>query len=277
MAEVDFFLVGPQRTGTSWCDSMLRRHPSLALPQNVKETTFFDKYYDRGIEWYEKHYDRAADSQLKGEVCTTYFDTIEARDRIKVHYPNAKIIIILRDPVSRTLSLHNHHLTKGRVVKDVHQAVKDMPRLLDSGRYSEFAKGWIEKFSEERVLFVNFDDIGAKPAEVLQKIFKFLDVDKIDIPQEVAQEKVGQGTTPKYPLLAKMIAQGASFLRKNNLHKVAQFGKSIGLTKVFGKGKKSNDDLEKEAEKKFIYNHLKEEISFAEEKLQQDLSHWHIK
>src|SRR4051812_6874199 len=52
-----FFVIGPPRTGTSWLHEVLSKRVSLSHP--TKETRFFDKHFDRGLEWYASHYRKA--------------------------------------------------------------------------------------------------------------------------------------------------------------------------------------------------------------------------
>jgi len=49
---LDFVGGGPQRTGSTWLDRVLRAHPALCLPENVKETKFFDQHFNKGLDWY---------------------------------------------------------------------------------------------------------------------------------------------------------------------------------------------------------------------------------
>ena len=44
----DFICIGAGRAGTSWLYEMLREHPEIFTARDIKETHFFDDYYDRG-------------------------------------------------------------------------------------------------------------------------------------------------------------------------------------------------------------------------------------
>ena len=60
--------VGPQRTGSTWLDVQLRRHPELALPAHVKETFFFDRHWSRGLDDYRAHFASGGPDALAPEA-----------------------------------------------------------------------------------------------------------------------------------------------------------------------------------------------------------------
>ena len=53
-----FLMVGCQRCGTTWIDAALRDHPEVYLPPD-KQSYFFDRHYERGIDWYLERFDAA--------------------------------------------------------------------------------------------------------------------------------------------------------------------------------------------------------------------------
>lgn len=111
--DLNFVAVGPQRTGTTWMYEMLRRHPKICVPEAVKETMFFDRYYERGLDWYRQYYREAGTDQLCGEVAPTYFDVPEVPARTQDISSGCTIFITLRNPVERARSLFLHNLKKG--------------------------------------------------------------------------------------------------------------------------------------------------------------------
>ena len=121
--QLSFLAVGPGRSGTTWLHEALSYHPGLCLPSNVKETMFFDRHHGKGLSWYADHFKHRLAGQLCGEEGPTYFQVPQAPERIKEANPQCRIIITIRDPVSRTLSGYRHHLSKGRVSGSLTKAV----------------------------------------------------------------------------------------------------------------------------------------------------------
>src|SRR6202166_3585681 len=75
--------VGPERTGTTWVHRVLEGH--VDLPYGVKETRFFTNFYDKGIDWYARHFRYATGERRVAEICPNYFFKTEALERIKTH------------------------------------------------------------------------------------------------------------------------------------------------------------------------------------------------
>jgi len=51
-----FVFIGPGRSGSTWMYELLRSHPDVCLGRGTKETLFFEKHYDRGVDWYESFF-----------------------------------------------------------------------------------------------------------------------------------------------------------------------------------------------------------------------------
>ena len=66
----DFIAVGQQRTGTTWLHKVLGGH--VGLP-TIKETDFFSKHYDKGLEWYGAFFGNCAADLPMGEIDPIYY------------------------------------------------------------------------------------------------------------------------------------------------------------------------------------------------------------
>ena len=98
----DFIAVGPPRTGTSWLHRAIAAN--VGRPRGLKETKYFTENYDKGLDWYSAFFrDYPSDLRI-AEICPQYFAFDEARERIRHHIPDCRIICTLRDPVERLYS-----------------------------------------------------------------------------------------------------------------------------------------------------------------------------
>src|SRR5258708_20436805 len=95
---------GPGRTGTTWLHRVLEGR--VDLPYGVKETQYFNTFYDKGINWYAHHFRYATGQRKIAEICPYFFHPL-APARIKTHIPNSRIITTLRDPVDHSFSAYN--------------------------------------------------------------------------------------------------------------------------------------------------------------------------
>jgi hypothetical protein len=80
---------GPGRTGTTWLHRVLEGR--VDLPYGVKETQFFNTFYDKGIDWYARHFRYATGERKIAEICPYFFHPL-APGRIKANIPNCRII-----------------------------------------------------------------------------------------------------------------------------------------------------------------------------------------
>lgn len=102
------FIVGAQRSATTYLYHLLAAHPEIEMARPTKpEPKFFitDALFERGLDYYQSTYfEGKPDAWLRGEKSTSYMETEKAAQRIAANYPQAKILFLLRDPVERAIS-----------------------------------------------------------------------------------------------------------------------------------------------------------------------------
>ena len=270
--EIKFFGIGPQRTASSWLDFMLREHDGIALPHQVKETMFFDQRYAKGMDWYLHHFNQAGD-RICGEIAPTYFDSKEALENVHRHYPNAKIIINVRNPIARCHSLFRHHLSKGRVPNDFAQALKKMPRILESGHYQQYCEAWEKQF-DGNVIYLVQEDIESEPLSVMQDVCEFIGAAPMENKPEFANEKINSATAPKSIVVAKVLSTTATLLRSLRLHSLVNAGKNLGLKKAYQGGKTPAPLTPENVE--FLSEYFNKDITWLENRLNRDFQSWLI-
>lgn len=120
----EVLIIGAQRCGTTSLYKYLAEHP-LFVPATLgtKGVHFFDTHYDRGMGWYRSHFPSSlyrrrfrathGADMLTGEGSPYYLFHPQVPYRIAEHLPQAKLIVILRDPVERAYSQWQHELSRG--------------------------------------------------------------------------------------------------------------------------------------------------------------------
>ena len=108
MSRQHVFIAGVMRSGTTYLATVLDEHPSINFAQPiVPERKFFllEQEFQKGKRYYESRY-FSPDSEISvyGEKTVHYSEHPEAIERIITWYPNAKFILILRNPVYRAVS-----------------------------------------------------------------------------------------------------------------------------------------------------------------------------
>jgi hypothetical protein len=230
-----FVCAGPQRTGSTWLHERLRPHPALAFPKDVKETFYFDRHFAKGPAWYAWHFRDAAPGALAGEIAPTYFDDAAAVARLRAHSPDARVVLTLREPLGRALSLFHHHLRKGRVPGAFAEAVGRIPQIETAGLYAEHVPRWLDAFGPERVLVLPLDDLAADPAGALVRVCAFLGVPPVEVTREVSY-RVNEASAPRFPWLAAAAARAVTALRGRRFHALVEAGKKLGLKRVYSGG-----------------------------------------
>lgn len=82
---------------------LLEENPDVSLPVGIKETFFFDRFYDSGLDWYLERFDFSDQTIRMVEVAPGYISVEEAFTRIQKVFPTARIMICVRDLVERTI------------------------------------------------------------------------------------------------------------------------------------------------------------------------------
>lgn len=103
----DFLIVGAQRAGTTSLYHRLLGHPDV-YPALAKEVHFFDRHFGLGTDWYRANFSPHLGSggHVTGEATPDYLAHPHAMRRVAEVAPDTKVIVLLRDPVTRALSHH---------------------------------------------------------------------------------------------------------------------------------------------------------------------------
>jgi hypothetical protein len=191
----DFIIAGAPRSGTGWLCSLLARHPQIGLAQPIApEPKFFlvDDLYEQGLAYYSKRWFADIDRAVKGEKSTNYLENAQCATRIAESLPKVKLIFLFRNPVDRAFSNYrwsrkNGHETEAfNVVLALDGKRETDPRLryarpfdyLSRGRYAELLRPFLDAFARDRILFLAFDDVLARPETVAATVHGFLGVER---------------------------------------------------------------------------------------------------
>lgn len=194
-ATPDVLLIGAPRCSTTSMFWALVAHPGIAVPWE-KEPHYFDAKFHRGSWWYRANFGLRAslrrNRQLAFEATPSLLPHPEAPGRVHGLCPDAKLLVLLRDPVERAhsewalfCSLGWEHREFEAVVRasldhgppspsDV--AVREAP-YLRSSRYVGHLDRWVELFGRERLLVLSFDVLVSDPSGTLRSVLRFLGLD----------------------------------------------------------------------------------------------------
>ncbi len=193
----DVICIGAQKTSTSWLHHVINVHPDMYVFPNSrpvtstnKEAHFWDWNRKRGVDWYRDLL-TPDDPARKSMDFTPEYAFLPPKDvaECKELNPGARIIYVLRDPLSRAISALRMHIKRetGDADPATHRtpfddAAMDMierARILEHSSYVANHARWARHYDD--VLVLNYEEILAEPRAVIGRIFDHLglDADKI--------------------------------------------------------------------------------------------------
>lgn len=211
----DFIGVGAQKSGTSWIFACLEEHPEICMP--VKEIHFFSKkkLYEKGLKWYKKQFKYCNSKHKIGEFSTTYLHSNEALNKIYLHYPNIKIIVSIRDPISRALSHFQNDIMAGSISKEAQffDLIVKKPEYWKRGLYHKKISWLFKKFGKDKVCVLFIEDAKENPQAFIRSIYKFLNVDKTFISSSL-NKKINVSNVPRFVRLGLFMDFISKIIRK---------------------------------------------------------------
>ena len=213
-----FLIAGTQKGGTGALYNYLRGHKEIYLPP-VKELHYYDKNYEKGLDWYLKFFKNADSDRYKaaGEATPIYMYLEEVPERIHRDFPDIKLIFILRHPVDRAYSHYWYVVARGAEPLSFEEAIeREEERLsrgdlmhrrlysyLDRGKYVVQLKRYRKYFSKDQMLIIFSKDLREKTVETVVKVLDFIGVSSDDkeyldyLENYLLKKRFNPGRSPK--------------------------------------------------------------------------------
>jgi hypothetical protein len=207
-----FLIIGAMKSGTSSLHNLLAHHPRVFIPRG--EVFFFDvddfeqhpDFFPHGrrgwvthdfegdlpryLDWYRGLFSGAEPGQLLGEDSTTYLASRLAPARVARLLPEAKLLVMLRDPVARAHSHYWHNVSRGRAIHTFEEALhQSSASYLTRGFYQEQLARWMGSCGPERLKVVFFEDFRDDPQAVLNGVLDFLGLERLVDVSEVSSHR----------------------------------------------------------------------------------------
>ena len=209
----DFIIIGAQRAGTTSLYNYLIAHPSVVAPF-MKEVHFFDVNFDKGLTWYRAHFPNYLHKYLvqvqrrrcvTGEASPYYLFHPHVPRRISEVLPQAKLIVLLRNPIDRAYSHYHHEVRSGREQRSFEAAIAQESEWLQDeiarmvadehyqshnhqcctyvsrGIYIDQLQRWMNYFSQEQMLILKSEDVNKNSPAAMSRVLAFLDLPKWEL------------------------------------------------------------------------------------------------
>ena len=181
----DFVGVGTQRCGTTWWHAQLVAHPGVEFEQGLhhKEVHFFDSLAGvdplapDDVERYARYFARPAAGGMTGEWTPRYMHDGWPIRQIHQAAPQARILVLLRDPVDRYASgyARENRLARERGEPGIHPAMVE--QQVARGFYAVQVERVLETFGRERVLILQYERCRTEYERQLERTYAFLGLD----------------------------------------------------------------------------------------------------
>ncbi|KAM8887575.1 heparan sulfate glucosamine 3-O-sulfotransferase 3A1-like [Synchiropus picturatus] len=203
-------IIGVKKGGTRALLEFLRVHPDIRAVG--AEPHFFDRNFDNGLEWYRDLMPKTLEGQITMEKTPSYFVTKEAPARISAMSRDTKLIVVVRDPVTRAISDYTQTLSKKPDIPSFESLTfkNRTTGLIDTswsaiqiGIYAKHLDNWLQYFPMEQILFVSGERLISDPAGELGRVQDFLGLKRI-----ITDKHFYFNQTKGFPCLKK--AEGSS-------------------------------------------------------------------
>lgn len=222
----NFLGLGVQKGGTTTLQRVLELHPGVFLPAS-KELHYFSLHFAAGEAWYRDQFAEAGFGQRCGEITPYYLFHPEAPMRVRALLPQARLIVLLRDPVERALSQYFHSRRLGLEPLPLEDAVAaEADRLqgaleqlrapdgrhrshqehsyLSRSRYEEQLPRWQVLFGAEQLLVLRSEDLFEQPQGVWDRVLRFLELDPVPLPELAEPANAGRGEAADVSLTIRL-------------------------------------------------------------------------
>uniref|UniRef100_A0A3P9K954 Sulfotransferase n=1 Tax=Oryzias latipes TaxID=8090 RepID=A0A3P9K954_ORYLA len=179
-------IIGVKKGGTRALLEALRVHPDVRAVGN--EPHFFDRNYEKGLDWYRDLMPSTLEGQITMEKTPSYFVTNHAPKRIHSMAKDIKLIIVVRNPVTRAISDYTQTLSKKPEIPTFEVlAFKNRTLgLIDAswsalriGIYALHLESWMQYFPLSQMHFVSGERLIVDPGGEMAKVQDFLGLKRI--------------------------------------------------------------------------------------------------
>ena len=289
----NFLIIGAAKGGTTSLYYYLSQHPQIYMSP-LKEPRFFAlegekldfQNPDRSINYtsittledYRQLFAEVKDEIAIGEASPLYLYSSKAIEKIAHYVPQAKLIVILRNPVDRAYSCYKHLISfesdsfanaLKQEDKRIAQNWAHLWHYKQGGYYYRQLKGYFERFEREQIKVYLFDDLKSNPLGLVQDLFAFLEVDRSFVP-DLTYKNVSNN--PKVKVLQNVV-NGRHFLRSASKAVVPENLRKIAAKKIRSWNSQKFDSMADDVKQQLMEDY-REDILKLQDLIGKDLSHW---
>lgn len=184
----DFVILGAQKSASTLLQHHLAQHPDVEMVE-PEVRLFEDPDYEHFSPGRLAAMFTGHPSRLRGIKRPDYLGRSEVPERIRRHLPEARLLAVLRNPVSRAVSAYFHYvrhgfapllpldtaflqLLEGRLLRSWPRTAE----ILEYGRYGEHLTRYVSLFGPDRLLVLSQESLVSDTEQALVDVHSFLEL-----------------------------------------------------------------------------------------------------
>ncbi len=293
----DFLVIGAARAGTTALHAYLRQHPQVFMPV-LKEPNFFAfqgetlnckgpgaEYINNSLtdaKAYGALFAKAPPGAILGEASPLYLYSERAAGRILHTVPNARLVVILRNPIERAFS-HFLYATKQAIEPetDFVAALNAEPERLAAGwqplfgyssfpRYAEQMQRYLDRFPRQQIFIRTYEDYIDDPQTLMRDLFAFIGADPGFHPD--MSSRLNAGGVPKNRALQDFLMKSNPITRAIGLVVPQRLRLAI-RDRIAAANTTSQAGMPDQA-REMLQERLRDDITRLQDLIDRDLGHW---
>jgi hypothetical protein len=210
-----FLCIGGQRCGTTWLHSVLDHLPGVHVCQRKETDFFYANMLRQDVAAYERNFDPpdergpcAVRGELSPNYCMLKRPVIEL---IRQLYPRLRLLLVIRNPVERTLSqawldlryMNGHNRERPLSLREyLHHLERQ--RTKRRSNYARVIRDWRAVFGAEALHIELYDDLCADPAAFLRRVLRHVGADDgVVLPAPFLRRKIFESAKTQAPPLVR--------------------------------------------------------------------------
>jgi len=200
-----FVGLGAQKAGTSWWNRLVQAHPDVVnAGGGPKELHFFDRAWETPFEGADARryaaYFPVPEGKVAGEWTPGYLIDFWTPELIARAAPEARVLVLLRDPLERLRSGLTHQLATSRAPL----GHRDIQGAFQRGLYAPQLRRVLAAFPAERVWVGQYEACRADPAGQLARTYEFLGLAPHELDADAFRGEVNPTTRAKFEPTAEL-------------------------------------------------------------------------
>ncbi|MGH9244811.1 MAG: sulfotransferase family protein [Acidimicrobiales bacterium] len=225
-----FLGIGTPKAASTWLHDLLASHPDVLMAEGAKAVAFFNRHFDRGVEWYAGFFPEQSIPPLAvGDYSPHYLYEPACPARVKATVPADRFILSLRNPVDRLESHYRFRQRQDAYRGSFDDFLREYPFAVDWGRYAFHLRPWLDTFDRSQFCILLQEDVVASVDTTKETLAAFLGLDAARFLPGAGAGVANRSFLPQHRRLYRIAVGQARFLRRHGLVRVATAGKQRGV------------------------------------------------